>query len=53
MFEVLMGAAIIRVAWLIASIIDIGGRNENAHRRRVFSKSEGDKASSEPTTVRD
>ena len=57
MFELLMGAAIIWVAWLIAwliaSIIDLGGRNESAHRRRMFGKSERNKASSEPNTIRD
>ncbi len=39
MFEILFGLAIIWVAWLIASIMDIGIRkNENAQRRRMQGK---------------
>jgi len=39
MFEILFGLAIIWVAWLIASIMDIGVReNENAQRRRMQNK---------------
>jgi hypothetical protein len=38
MFEILFGLAMLWIVWLIASIIDIGVRDENAHRRAMQGK---------------